>query len=176
MSIKHSWLNPILEVRKSSIRGKGVFAKENITAKTRLAVLGGTIMLIDEIQNLPQHLQAYTMQIEERFVLGPHKDSKEPDPTDFFNHSCEPNSGFKGQIFLVSMRDIKKNEEITFDYAMVVSESIGSDIVFEMECECGYSNCRKKITENDWKIPRIQKKYYGFFSQYLQEKIDAGVM
>jgi SET domain-containing protein len=171
MSIKNNWLNPILEVRNSKIGGRGVFAKENIIRGTRLAIFGGRIMLIDEIRNLPGHLQGYTMQIEERFVLGPPLNSIEPDETDFFNHSCEPNSGFKGQMFLVAMRDIKKNEEITFDYAMAVSESVGSDFVFEMECKCGSSNCRKKITENDWKLPEIQKKYYGFFSQYLQDKI-----
>lgn len=171
MSIKNNWLNPVLEVRTSNIGGKGVFSKENIVRGTRLAIFGGQLMLIDEIRNLPKNLQGYTIQIEERFILGPPQNSTEPDETDFFNHSCEPNSGLKGQMFLVAMRDIKKNEEITFDYAMVVSESVGSDFVFEMECKCGYSNCRKKITENDWKLPEIQKKYCGFFSQYLQEKI-----
>ena len=54
---------------------------------------------------------------------------------------------------------------------MVVSKSIGSDIVFEMECKCGSSNCRKRITEEDWKIPELREKYNGYFSQYLQEKI-----
>jgi SET domain-containing protein len=171
MSIKHNWLNPGLEVRNSKIGGRGVFAKENIIRGTRLAIFGGKLMFIDEIRNLPEHLQEYTMQIEERFILGPPQNSTEPDETDFFNHSCEPNSGFKGQMFLVAMRDIKKNEEITFDYAMVVSESVGSDFIFELECKCGSGNCRKKITENDWKLPELQKKYYGFFSQYLQEKI-----
>lgn len=174
MSIKHNWLNPKLEVRNSKIGGRGVFAKENIIRGTRLAIFGGKLMLIDEIRNLPEPLQEYTMQIEERFALGPPQNSTEPDETDFFNHSCEPNGGFKGQMFLVAMRDIIKNEEITFDYAMVVSESVGSDFVFEMECKCGSSNCRKKITENDWKLPEIQKKYYGFFSQYLQEKCSFG--
>jgi SET domain-containing protein len=174
MSNKHNWLNPGLEVRNSKIGGRGVFARKNIIRGTRVAIFGGKLMLIDEIRNLPENLQEYTMQIEERFILGPSHNSTEPDETDFFNHSCEPNSGFKGQLFLVAMRDIKKNEEITFDYAMVVSESVGSNFVFEMECKCGSSNCRKKITENDWKLPEIQKKYFGFFSQYLQEKCSFG--
>lgn len=174
MSIKHNWLNPGLEVRNSKIGGRGVFAREDVIRGTRLAIFGGKLMFIDEIRNLPEHLQEYTMQVEERFILGPPQNSTYPDETDFFNHSCEPNSGFKGQMFLVAMRDIKNNEEITFDYAMVVSESVGSDFVFEMECKCGSSNCRKKITENDWKIPEIQKKYYGFFSQYLQDKCSSG--
>lgn len=151
-----------------------MFAKENIIRGARLAIFGGKLMFIDEIRNLPEHLQDYTMQIEERFILGASQNSTEPDETDFFNHSCEPNSGFKGQLFLVAMRDIKNNEEITFDYAMVVSESVGSDFVFKMECKCGSGNCRKKITENDWKLPELQKKYYGFFSQYLQEKCSYG--
>ena len=129
-------------------------------------------MSIDEINNLPERLQEYPMQIEERFVLGSRKAQK-PEDTDFFNHSCEPNSGFRGQIFLVAMRDIEKDEEITFDYAMVVSESIGSDIVFEMKCNCKATSCRKTITENDWKIGSLQHKYRGYFSQYIAEKIDA---
>jgi SET domain-containing protein len=117
MSFKHNWLNPKLEVRESKIKGKGVFTKENILRGTRLAIFGGTLMPINEIRKLPENLKEYTMQIEERFVLGPPQNATEPDETDFFNHSCEPNSGFKGQMFLVAMRDIKKNEEITFDYA-----------------------------------------------------------
>ncbi len=171
MSTKSSWLNPKLEVRNSRINKKGVFTKEYIKKDERLAIFGGDVMFIDEIENLPEELRDYTMQIEERFVLGT-KTATEPEDTDFFNHSCESNSGFKGQIFLVAIRDIKKNEEITFDYAMVLSKSVNSDIVFEMECKCGSKNCRRKITEEDWELPELQKKYNGYFSQYTQEKIN----
>ena len=169
MSVKTSWLNSKLEAKHSKTHGKGIFAKEYIQKGERLAILGGDVMYIGEISALPVECQNYTMQIEERFVLGSRKALIED--ADLFNHSCNPNSGFKGQMFLVAMRDIKKDEEITFDYAMAVSKSIGSDIVFEMECKCGSSNCRKRITEEDWKIPELRKKYNGYFSQYLQEKI-----
>jgi SET domain-containing protein len=172
MPTRSSWLNPNLEIRKSSKHQMGVFAKTNLKKGERLAIFGGDIMFIDEINDLPEKQQEYPMQIEERFVLGS-RSATEPEDTDFFNHSCEPNSGFKGQIFLVAMRDIKKDEEITFDYAMVVSESVGSSIIFEMECECGSPVCRKRITENDWMLPELQRKYDGYFSQYIQEKIDA---
>lgn len=175
MKIIHNWLNPKLEVRKSSIGGRGVFAKENINKGTRLAIFGGKLMFIEEIKNLPDYLKDYSLQIEERFVLGPPQNAAEPDETDFFNHSCEPNSGIKGQMFLVAMKDIRSDEEITFDYAMAVSESVGSDIIFEMTCRCGSPNCRKKITEDDWKLTDLQMRYKGFFSQYLQEKIDKYV-
>jgi uncharacterized protein len=167
-----SWISDKLEVRNSKIHKKGVFARESIKKGERLTIFGGEIMRIDELDGLPPGLDEYPMQIEERFVLGS-RTARDPEPSDFFNHSCQPNCGFKGQIFLVAMRDIKHNEEVTFDYAMVVSQSIGSDIVFEMECTCGERGCRKQITEDDWRLPALQKKYSGFFSQYIQEKIDA---
>jgi len=172
MSLRHSWLNEKLEVRKSRKHKRGVFAQENIRKGERLAIFGGDVMSIDEIDDLPKRVQEYPMQIEERFVLGSRK-AKKPEDTDFFNHSCEPNSGLKGRIFLVAMYEIKKGEEITFDYAMVVSESVGSDIVFELKCNCKSRTCRKRITENDWRLPHLQQKYKGYFSQYIQEKIDA---
>jgi hypothetical protein len=168
----HSWIHPSLEVRESKINGKGVFTTSSISKKERLAIFGGDIMMIDELDNLSESLQDYPMQIEERFVMGS-REQRAPEIADYFNHSCDPNSGFRGQIFLVALRDIKKDEEITFDYAMVVSESHGSSLVFEMDCECGSPACRKKISEDDWKNPCLRGKYNGFFSQYIQEMIDA---
>ena len=130
MITKHSWLSPKARVKTSKTHGTGVFAIEHIRKDERIAIFGGDVMLIDEIKNFPKNIEEYTLQIEERFVLGLRNESDIED-SDFLNHSCNPNSGFKGQIFLVAMRDIKKHEEITFDYAMVVSKSVGSNIVFE---------------------------------------------
>lgn len=149
----------------------GVFAKAPVAKCERLAVFGGDVMLIDEINDMAEALQGYPMQIEERFVLGS-RDGTELEGPDFFNHSCEPNSGFRGQIFLVAMRDIGAGEEITFDYAMVVSEAPGCSVVFDLECQCGSPMCRKHITESDWKLPRLRDAYDGYFSEYLQERID----
>jgi uncharacterized protein len=167
-----SWLDPRLEVRPSQIHGLGVFTRSTIAIGERIAIFGGMVMRIDEIDNLPEHLQEFPMQIEERFVLGCNE-SEEPEPSDYFNHSCKPNCGFRGQIFLVAMRDIAPEEELTFDYAMVVSKSVGSQIIFEMECSCNFPECRRNITEEDWMLPDLQDRYNGFFSQYLTEKILA---
>lgn len=170
MKTSGSWLSPKVEIRKSRIDRNGVFAKQSLSKGERVAIFGGDIMAIDEIDNLPLPLQDGPFQIEERFVLGRRNANRRED-ADFFNHSCNPNCGFRGQIFLVAIRSIKKDEEITFDYAMVVSKSVGSQILFKMECNCAESRCRLMITENDWKLRELQKKYRGFFSQYLEEKI-----
>jgi hypothetical protein len=35
----------------------------------------------------------------------------------------------------------------------------------------GAKNCRKTITGNDWKLPILQKRYNGYFSNYIQVKL-----
>jgi hypothetical protein len=59
-------------------------------------------------------------------------------------------------------------EEITFDFAMVISEWVGMD---PMVCTCGAANCRKTVGQDDWKIKELQKKYKGYFSSYLERMI-----
>jgi hypothetical protein len=65
------------------------------------------------------------------------------------------------------MRDIEPGEEICFDYAM--SDSTDYD---EFVCGCGAPNCRKKVTGNDWRNPVLWERYQGYFSPYLQLKIN----
>jgi len=36
----------------------------------------------------------------------------------------------------------------------------------------GTALCRKKFTGDDWKLPEIQERYNGYFSPYLQRKVD----
>jgi SET domain-containing protein len=162
-----SWMNPKLEVKKTDKYGKGVFAVKNIKKDELLAIFGGYILTLKEEEKLLGEFSDTGMQIHDNFVLTS-KNSKEN--TDYFNHSCDPNSGFKGQIFLVAMRDIKKGEEITFDYAMVLCSNKDAKL-YKIKCLCGRKNCRGFITEEDWKIPKLQKKYNGYFQYFLQNKI-----
>jgi hypothetical protein len=69
--IVSSWLHPSLEKRCSLTRGCGIFARADIREGERLALFGGRIMRIDDRFKLPEEMQQYTMQIEERLILGP---------------------------------------------------------------------------------------------------------
>ena len=169
MPLFHSWLNPGLEVRCNSSRDRGIYSKKILPAGERLAILGGHVMYLADEPVFSDGKGDFAVQIEERFVLGT-KYEREIEDTDFFNHSCSPNAGFKGQIFLVAMRDIAANEEITFDYGMVLNLPDGH--LYRFECYCGSLNCRGLVTGNDWKLPELQKRYDGWFQQYLQEKIE----
>jgi hypothetical protein len=169
--VVHSWLNSKLEVRTlGSKGGHGVFAKHPVTAGERLAIFGGHVMNVSEEPIHSSGSKDLCIQIDEQFVIGAKYESEIED-TDFFNHSCDPNAGLKGQVFLVAMRKIEADEEITFDYAMVLHKTEGAE-VYTMSCLCDSPLCRGLITDEDWRIPELHKKYNGYFSWYLQEKID----
>jgi hypothetical protein len=72
---------------------------------------------------------------------------------------------------MVAMRTLTTGEEVTYDYAMVMHPNAKSTSYFTMECRCGHTRCRKFITEDDWKIRELQRRYRGYFQWYLQEKI-----
>ncbi|MFZ2048916.1 MAG: SET domain-containing protein-lysine N-methyltransferase [Minisyncoccia bacterium] len=161
----HSWISPKLEVRDIQDFGKGVYAKEDVLKDEILAIFGGYVMTLDEEQELPPHMRDFAHQIAPNFVIGINKD-EDIQPVDYFNHSCNPNAGFKGQIFLLSMNNINKDEQITFDYSMVLSVE-----TYKFDCQCGSENCRKVVRGTDWMLKALQEKYKGYFQWYLEEKI-----
>lgn len=163
-----SWMNPNLEVKKTEKYGKGVFAKKDLMKGDRLAIFGGYIFPIKNLNSLSVDYQDSGIQISEEFSLTCLDHFED---TDFFNHSCEPNAGIGGQIFLVAMKDIKLGEEITFDYAMCL-HAVEGVLEYKFECMCGVDKCRGVITENDWKNKELQAKYDGYFQYFLQEKIN----
>ncbi len=168
--IKHSYLTKKVKVSSSGINRRGIFAVKPIKKDEIIAVWGGFIITEREFNKLSKkrfkHIDDYATKIAEGFYLVSCKNGGLEDD-DFFNHSCDPNAGIKGQIMIVAMRDIKTGEEITYDYAMT---DAGYDYSFK--CFCASKACRKIITTNDWKKPNLQNKYRGYFSWYIQEKID----
>jgi SET domain-containing protein len=160
-----SYLNPKCEACAHPEGGCGVFAHEKIQKGELISLWGGSIVQKDELDpSMPRFTQRVLQIDEGLYILT----TETPEPNDCFNHSCDPNLGFFGQIGLVAMRDIEAGEELMFDYAM--SDGGPYD---EFDCYCGSSNCRKKITGNDWKLPELWMKYQGYFSPYLARRIAA---
>lgn len=161
----YSYLSEKLEVRPSSKNGgHGVFARQAIPSRELLVVWGGQVVPLAELDKLTPSQVEHSIQVEEDLFLVT---GVEPEPADYVNHSCNPNAGLRGQIALVARRDIEADEEVCFDYAM----SDGSPYD-EFACNCGEASCRGRITGNDWRIPVLWDEYAGFFSPYLQRRID----
>lgn len=143
--------------------GKAVVACEQIQKGEMISLWTGYLVDFEQLNELSEDERSHTVQISDGFYLAPFRMDE---PADFINHSCDPNCGVNGQVMLVAMREIAKGEEISFDYAMVDSSPFD-----EFSCNCGSALCRGKVTMNDWKIEGLQKKYAGYFSSYLENRI-----
>ena len=162
-----SYRSPKTTVRESSIQGRGLFAEENIRKGEIVCVKGGHIFDRHKLQQLQPQLGPAEIQIADGLFIGPMTKEEREGSMLFSNHSCEPNMGVLGQIVFVAMRDIAAGEELTHDWAMTDDDD-GS-----MECRCGAASCRGTVTGKDWMRPDLQQKYAGYFSAYLQQKIDS---
>ena len=159
------YLSPKLEVRLAPEKGgNAVYASQPVEKDELLAVWGGRVATLAEVLALTPEQQGHTIQVFDELYLAP-IDMEEP--ADCINHSCDPNAGICGQISLVAMRDIAVNEEITFDYAMADSSSFD-----EFDCACGAATCRGRVSGSDWQRPELWARYDGYFSTYLQARID----
>ncbi len=162
-----SWVSSKVELRKSPIHGEGLFAIEKIFKDEVVAYKGGYLLEASEFDQLPDECKAAGLQVDEFTYLAPKKSSEVKDIMVGINHSCLPNVGISGQIDTTAMRDIEPNEELTGDYAVAYQNEY-----FNFVCSCKTEGCRSRVTSDDWKNPRLQKKYKGYFSMYLQNIIN----
>ena len=161
-----SYVNPKVTKKDSPGKGIGLFANQKISKGEIVSISGGIIINRKEWGDFQNENGDYAYYIENDFLIAP-LNPKNPSDDWRMNHCCNPNCGIKGQICFVAMRDIEADEELTFDYAMTES-----DPDYRVELNCDKENCRKVFSGNDFKNKEIQKKYNGFFSLYIQEKID----
>jgi uncharacterized protein len=161
-----AYLTEKCEVRNRDVAGgKAVFARELIEPGGVIAVWSGRLVPAEELDDLSEEIRRHTVQVEEGLYLA----SLTPDEApDYINHACEPNAGLDGQITIVAMQMIRPGDEVTIDYAMCDGSPYD-----EFDCVCGASQCRGRVTGNDWRDPLLWKRYAGHFSPYLQRRIAA---
>jgi hypothetical protein len=161
-----SYLNPKCESRTRGEKGEcGVFAREPIRKGEVVCLWGGRVTEGNKLDPTMSHFTQRVLQIDEDLYLV----TPEPlEPSDCFNHSCDPNIGFTGQIGLIAMRDTNAGDELRFDYAMCDGTAYD-----EFVCNCGSKNCRGHVSGNDWMNPELWEKYEGYFSPYLARRIES---
>jgi hypothetical protein len=151
------WLHPDLDVRPSPIAGLGLFAGAPIGAGTVVSRLGGELVSSARLRELfaaatvdPRRPYVDTIAVAEgvHLVLPPAR------PNRYGNHSCDPNLWWVGAYELAARRDIATGEEVTNDYAT----STG-DESFTMDCGCGSTLCRGRVTSEDWRRPELRERY-----------------
>ena len=153
-----------VERKKSALNNIGYFAKEDIKKGEIVFIRGGHILTKEELFS-SSVINSYFPVSDDYFLAAKTKEEEESIKL-YINHSCNPNVGLHGEITFIAMRNIKKGEELTVDYAFIDNED------YSFKCTCGSDNCRGTITGFDWKIKELQEKYYDYFAQYLKDKID----
>jgi SET domain-containing protein len=121
-------LDTDIEVRKSKIEGRGVFALRDFKPGAVVVEWDTTNTLSDrEYEQLPEDQRSYVARFKGGWLYM-------LEPARYVNHSCDPNAiPLNGAD--VAIREIRAGDEITSDYRSVMP--IGE----RMECRCGASTC-----------------------------------
>lgn len=136
-----------LQVRKSGVHGKGVFALQPIAEGELVIEYTGEIIGWDEAvrrhphdPSQPDHTFYFHLD-DERVIDGRlHGNSAK-----WINHSCDPNceaDDSTGRVFLHALRDIQPGEELFFDYGLVIDERMTPSLKKRFACHCGAASCR----------------------------------
>lgn len=133
-------------------KGKAVHTDTSIRKGEFICEFTGPTFTMDEYKKLHDPDNNHFLQIDDDLFMGPSNNLD-----DLINHSCNPNSGLvyrDGRVELVAIRDIKKGEELSFDYSTTMDEDL-----WEMKCLCGDKNCRNVVRDFKFLPVDLQKKY-----------------
>ncbi|HWH68562.1 MAG TPA: SET domain-containing protein, partial [Candidatus Sulfotelmatobacter sp.] len=122
--VKESYSNETFYIEECDV-GLGVFANRDIRQGELILVFGGPLIDFAETKRRGRW-ECMPLQI------GPNQYYDTRPPGIFVNHACNPNAGIRHDRDLMALRDIKKGEEIRFDYSTTMEEQS-----FTMNCLCG---------------------------------------
>jgi SET domain-containing protein len=136
-----------LQVRRSGVHGRGVFAMVPIEAGSVLIEYKGEVITWDEALRRHPHdpsdpNHTFYFHIDEQHVI----DGKVGgNSSRWINHSCEPNCEAEdrdGRIFIKALVDLYPGEELFFDYGLVIDGRMTAKLKKDYECRCGSASCR----------------------------------
>ena len=136
-----------LVVRRSGVHGKGVFAAQPLRAGERLLEYKGQRISWKEAvrrhpydPDEPNHM--FYFALEDGRVIDGNVDGNS---ARWINHSCSPNceaEEIEGRVFIQALRDISADEELFYDYGLVIDERQTKKLKKEYACHCGARKCR----------------------------------
>ena len=146
--------------------GKAVFANRSFKKGETIFEFHGEFFNHQELPRPYSEVEDHYVQIGKDLYMGPSGDID-----DFFNHSCNPNSGLKisrRKVFLVAIKNIKIGEEIVWDYSTTMDQGD-----WEMKCGCGNKGCRGIIRDFKYLPLEVQKKYLnlGIVPKYISDNL-----
>ena len=143
--------------KRSKINNRGLYATDNIKKGTKIIQYKGKIITVKESESNPKYdndKAIYLFNINKKFDLdGDFKFNT----ARLINHSCDPNCEVDGvgyKLWIYAIKDIKKNEELTYDYGFSFDKDYRN-----YRCNCKSKKCCGYIvrSESRWRIKRSEK-------------------
>ena len=151
----------LYKIKKSNIDNKGLYANQDIKDRTKIIEYKGKILTkkqVEENSKFDNEKAIYLFNINKKYDLdGDFKYNT----ARLINHSCDPNCEVSGtglKIWVYAIRDIKKGEELTYDYGFGFDEGYK-----DFPCRCRSKNCAGYIvrSESRWRIKK-SKNYKSY--------------
>jgi SET domain-containing protein len=143
--------SPAISVRRSGIHGRGVYAARRIKKGERVIEYKGERINWKEAlrrhphdPEQPNHTFYFTLE-DDCVIDGGAKGNA----ARWINHSCKPNCEAdmvevqgRMRVFIAALRDIKKGEELSYDYGLEIDAPYTPKLKREFACWCGHKVCR----------------------------------
>ena len=147
----------LYKIKKSNIDNRGIYAAKNIKAGKIIIYYKGKIITKKETEKNPKYdndKAIYLFNLNSRYDLDGDFEYNE---ARLINHTCNPNCEVAGKglkLWIFALRDIKKGEELSYDYGFGFDENY-KDFV----CKCGAQNCCGYIVREGsrWRIKKAKK-------------------
>lgn len=143
--------NPMYAVRRSKIHGNGVFATRKIAAETKIVEYKGERITWKEADSRdphdpenPFHTFYFSLEDGKHVIDG----GVRGNDSRWINHSCDPNCEAReeeGRVFIYAVRDIRRGEELNYDYGLILEERYTPTVKRNYACFCNSANCRKTM-------------------------------
>ena len=136
-----------IQIRRSGVHGKGVFALQDIAEGEDLIEYVGEVISWAEAERRHPHdpqnpNHTFYFHIDEDHVIdGLHGGNA----SRWINHACAPNCEADergGRVFIRALRSIAAGEELSFDYGLIIDERYTAKLKAEYACWCGADECR----------------------------------
>ena len=151
-------MKKLYKIKKSKIDNRGLYAATNIKKDAKIIEYKGKIITVKETEVNPKFdndKAIYLFNLNKRYDLdGDFKYNT----ARLINHSCDPNCEVDGvglKLWIYSIKDIKKNDELTYDYGF----SFDKDYK-DFPCRCGTKKCVGFIvnSQSRWRIKKSKKR------------------
>lgn len=139
-----------IQVRRSGVHGKGVFAVAPIAEGDTIIEYKGEVITWPEALRRHPHdpkdpHHTFYFHIDDKHVI----DAKYGgNAARWINHACDPNceaDEVDGRVFIKALRDIEPGEELFYDYGLIIDERYTPKLKKEYECRCGSPKCRRTM-------------------------------